>query len=338
MNYQHLLSLVNEDGIYQHCDGLTPIAEHGYRVEDAARALIVIERDRDAPPAVRDISQVCMDFLAEAQSPGGSIVSRRSLEGEWHGENGADDHWGLAMWAWGTVVGRSENLDHLERAIDSFHRSAHERTPFLRPMAFAALGAAEYLSRFPFNEVALDILCVTRDRISHNANGIWPWPENRLTYVNALLPHALILAGHHLGDRKALQHGLTMLTWLVELQTRSGHLAPIGGWGWSPGEDQPTFNQQPIEVAHLVEACLAAYTVTQDPTWLEPARLGGLWFYGLNDSGVWMHDPQTGGGYDGLHISGRKDDRGAESTLAYLSTLGQLHLHREFLEAARQVS
>lgn len=327
MNYEHLRKLTTEDGIISRCSADVPLPEHGYRVDDAARAIVVIQRDRTAPEWVREITRVSMEFLSNAQSPDGALARRRSKDGRWHGETGTGDHWGLALWAWGTVIGRSENLDHLEQAIDCFHRSAEGRTPFQRPMAFAALGAAEYLSRFPLNEVALDILSATRDRIAHRATSVWTWPETHLSSVSAVLPHALIVAGHHLGDRRALQQGLSMLAWLVEMQTQVGYLAPVG---------ESVMN--PTEVADFVDACLDAFTITSDPAWLEPARLGGMWFYGLNQCEVWMHNPQSGGGYDELRNEGRSDNQSAESTLAYLSTLVQLHQHREQIHAHRRVA
>ncbi len=40
-----------------------------------------------------------------------------------------------------------------------------------------------------------------------------------------------------------------------------------------------------------------------------------------NDAKVSMVDEETGGGSDGLHRQGRKENQGAESTLALLSTL-----------------
>lgn len=336
MNYQHLLRLSSPLGIYQRCEGRVPLIHFGFRVDDVARTLIVIERDREAPEAVRDISETCMNFLADAQSSNGLIASRRTNKGDWHGEIGIGDHWGLALWAWGTVIGHSDNLDFLERAIECFHRSAQSRTPLMRPMAYAALGAAEYVQRFPANDTALDLLADTKSRLSRDVTQGWPWPESRLTYINAVLPHALIVAGHHLGDQATLSQGLMMLEWLVALETRDGYLSPVTSSGWSPGDDLPTFHQQPIEVAHLVDACIDAHHITGDDRWLEPARLGGLWFYGLNDSGVWMHDPQSGAGYDGLNVYGRKDVQGAEATLAYLSTVGQLHRHRQELLAAKE--
>ena len=49
------------------------------------------------------------------------------------------------------------------------------------------------------------------------------------------------------------------------------------------------------------------------------------WFLGDNDSGVPMHDPGTGGGYDGLTTTERNTNQGAESTLSLRSTLQQSH-------------
>jgi hypothetical protein len=67
-----------------------------------------------------------------------------------------------------------------------------------------------------------------------------------------------------------------------------------------------------------------AFEATSDSRWLDLARRGAMWFYGINDVGAWMHDPKTGAGFDGLTPGGINPNCGAESTLAYLSTVGQL--------------
>ena len=41
-----------------------------------------------------------------------------------------------------------------------------------------------------------------------------------------------------------------------------------------------------------------------------------------------MHDPVSGGGFDGLERFGRNENQGAESTLALLSTLQQARRRR----------
>ncbi len=47
------------------------------------------------------------------------------------------------------------------------------------------------------------------------------------------------------------------------------------------------------------------------------------WFLGDNDSEIPMYDVGNGAGYDGLEPFGRNDNRGAESTIAAISTLQQ---------------
>jgi hypothetical protein len=334
MNYDHLLALTTERGVFEHCSGQTPLPEHGYCVDDVARALIVAARDPEPPVEVDGAVDTCMDFLSAAQHVDGSIINRQGVDGSWNGDPEVGDHWGRAVWAWGTVVGRSSDLDRIERAVGAFRISSSRRSPFLRSMAHAALGAAEYLRRFPHNASALDLLADARNHLLRRKDPSIPWPEPRLTYANAVIPHALIAAGLHLGETDTLDYGLDMLDWLCRLQMAQGHLSPVGNGGWAPGDPLPSFDQQPLEVSHLVDACTMAFDATSDNRWLERARLGAAWFYGVNDVGVWMHDPRTGAGYDGLKPDGPNVNCGAESTLAYLSSVQQLTAYHDTLRVS----
>jgi hypothetical protein len=151
----------------------------------------------------------------------------------------------------------------------------------------------------------------------------WPWPEPRLSYANAVLPDALLAAGAALRAPSLVADGLGLLGWLLDGQTRDGHLSvvPVGGRG--PGEPRARFDQQPIEVAALADACARAYLVAGRRRWAEGIELAAAWFLGVNDSGTPMHDPIGGGGFDGLEPNGRNENQGAESSLALLSTLQQ---------------
>ena len=63
---------------------------------------------------------------------------------------------------------------------------------------------------------------------------------------------------------------------------------------------------------------LPSTPIRSGPTASEPPRPG---FMGDNDAGQLMWDPETGGGFDGLHADGVNLNQGAESTLAVISTL-----------------
>src|SRR5260370_35104386 len=112
-----------------------------------------------------------------------------------------------------------------------------------------------------------------------------------------------------------------MLEWLVTAEPRLGHLSVVPAGGWGPGEDRPAFDQQPIEVAALADACMGAATVTGARSWLAGVEMSVAWFLGDNDANVPLLDERTGGGSDGLSRDGRSRNQGAESTLAMISVL-----------------
>jgi hypothetical protein len=189
-------------------------------------------------------------------------------------------------------------------------------------MAFAALGAAEILDRWHDHADALAILDKASAIIGQpHEDPAWPWPARRLTYANAAIAEALIVAGSKLGRERTLHNGLRMLEWLLTVETRDGHLSVVPAGGWSLGEDRPAFDQQPIEVAALADACMRAATVTGDSSWLTGVEMSVSWFLGDNDAKVPLLDERTGGGCDGLSRDGRSRNQGAESTLAMISVL-----------------
>ncbi|MFD0522154.1 hypothetical protein [Paractinoplanes durhamensis] len=188
-------------------------------------------------------------------------------------------------------------------------------------MAFAALGAAELLRADPGHERAAELLAAAAGMIGRpDPDPRWPWPEERLSYANAALAEALIVAGDLLGDPAARTAGLRMLTWLLEIQISDGHLSVLPSAGWQRGGPRLSHDQQPIEVAALADACATAADVTGDEAWHAGVRHAIDWFLGHNDVGQVMWDPATGGGYDGLTLHGPNLNQGAESTLALIST------------------
>jgi hypothetical protein len=149
----------------------------------------------------------------------------------------------------------------------------------------------------------------------------WPWPETRLTYANAVLPEAMIAAGSVLARPELLRRGLDLLGWLLEHETTAGHLSPTPAGGDGRGAHRPAFDQQPIEIAALADACARAAVIEPgDRRWAAGIAAAAAWFAGDNDAEVAMFDPDTGGGYDGLHADAPNQNQGAESTLALLST------------------
>jgi hypothetical protein len=155
----------------------------------------------------------------------------------------------------------------------------------------------------------------------------WHWFEESLTYDNALLPQALILSGRWNNDARIQEIGLRSLRWLVNVQRAPrGHFRPIGSNGfYRRGGDRADFDQQPIEAWATVAACIDTFRSTEDSFWLNEARLAFEWFLGRNDLGLEIYDPGTGGCHDGLHSDRVNENQGAESTLAFLLSLGEFY-------------
>ena len=207
-------------------------------------------------------------------------------------------------------------------AVIQFERAAKVRSPWPRAMAFAALGAAELLSVDPGQPAARALLADYAETVAKpNGDAAWPWPEPRLTYANAVLPEAMIAAGVALDDSTLRQQGLDLLGWLVEYETAGGHLSPTPAGGRGPDDLRPAFDQQPIEVSTLADACARAAAIDTDSIWPDGVLAAAAWFMGVNDARQLMWDPHTGGGFDGLHADGVNRNQGAESTLAVLSTM-----------------
>lgn len=309
---------------FEHADMTEPRREHGYCTDDMARVLVVATREPASPGPVNGLAGKALTFLNDAQSYDGTCRNRMSAGGHWTDKPNTDDHWGRMVWALGTAAANSDVSLVRRLAIIQFERAAGARSPHPRAMAFAAIGATEILGVEPAHAAARTLLTDYAAGLPDPSGDTeWPWPEPRLTYGNAVLAEARIAAGVALDDPALRQSGLALLEWLLDVETTDGHLSPTPVAGRGSGDPRPAFDQQPIEVAHLADACARAATIDPRPLWAAGIQSAAAWFNGDNDLGLVMWDPETGGGFDGLHEDRVNLNQGAESTLAVISTLQQ---------------
>jgi hypothetical protein len=320
-DYRHLLRLSDDVGLFEHASGPLPRRRHGYCLDDVARALVVVGRQPQPDPALIRLQEVMLAFVAHAQD-GGRFRNRLGYDRRWQDEPAVGDWWGRALWGLGTTAVRAGSRWMRAQARAMFELGAVHRSPDQRAMVFAGLGAAEILADHPGDEPARELLrsAVATVGPIPVVDG-WPWPEPRLRYANAAVADVLIAAGSLLREPEVLADGLRLLDWLVRLQTHRGHLSVVPVAGWGPGDGPPGFDQQPIEVAALADACARAHSVTGADRWADALALTHGWFLGSNDAGLPLVDQETGGCGDGLESAGVSANQGAESTLALLSTM-----------------
>jgi hypothetical protein len=228
---------------------------------------------------------------------------------------GADDTIGRAFWGLGELAFAGFHDDF---TLESLAMLPSFETPHLRSLSYAMLGAAAALRAGVLESEMESFLVHALGLIRPPMDG-WMWPEQRLAYANGRIPQAIIAAGS-LVDHQALLHGLDLLHWLIEVERGENGFSftPVGGW--APDEPRPGFDQQPIEAWAMADACTTALGADSDELWNDAIRMASGWFLGENDIGRAVYDPGTGAGYDGLHIDGVNQNRGAESTLAALGT------------------
>jgi hypothetical protein len=166
---------------------------------------------------------------------------------------------------------------------------------------------------------------ILRD-FKRNATDDWYWFEDILTYDNGKLAQALLMTGTLLENARMVEVGIKTLEWLTEVQSAAGMFRPVGNDGWYRKDGhRARFDQQPIEAQSMIEAYAAAYAATGETRWAELADHVFQWYLGQNDLAAPLWDAKTGACYDGLGPEGPNLNQGAESTLAWLLSLADMH-------------
>ena len=334
LKLNHLNRMTDDTGMLQHAIFTIPNRREGYTTDDNARALILAvllgQLDKD-PFESANSPDLYLSFLEHAFNPTkGRFKNFLRYDRRWNEPIGSEDCHGRALWALGTVLGRSQDQGLRGAAGRLFEFSIPAVLEFSSPRAWAyiLLGIQEYLNSYPGDRDAQKVRSVLSRRLLEMYELVrrpdWKWFENVLAYGNARLPQSLLLVGAACSDDRMISAGLESLDWLSTVQRceTNRHFVPIGSDGfYHQGGAKARFDQQPIEAAGAVSACLQAYRITGDGRWRNEARTALNWFLGANDLQLPLYDSVTGGCRDGLHPDRANENQGAESTLSFLMAL-----------------
>lgn len=336
LNTEYLWSMTDDTGMLQHAIFSVPNTREGYTTDDNARALIVSTLlDENGEFARIDehlkLSRRYLAFLWLAfHSDTGRFRNFLGYDRQWSEDVGSEDSHGRALWALGTVLGRSQDAG-LRGAAGRLFESAvpavlRFRSP--RAWAFGILGVQAYLDWFPGDRAMQGIRNTLANRLldiyEHSRSDSWHWFEKSLSYSNARLSQALVLAGWRSENKRMVAAGTESLQWLLSAQSWSDKeiFVPIGSNGfYREGQEKARFDQQPVEACATISACLEVHKLTGHGNWLEEAHRVFQWFMGKNDLQAPLYDPTTGGCKDGLHPDRVNENQGAESTLSFLMAL-----------------
>lgn len=324
----YLARLTDDTGIIQHAAYGVPDRRFGYSTDDAARALIVALTHYELVGDELSLELIdrYLSFLQGQQLLDGHFHNFLSYSRQPVDERGSEDTLGRALWGLGEAVARGPKKTTRALAGEMFEKALGAlQLQHPRAMAYAICGLHSFLQRYRGAALARRRLVELAEDLAglFNVNSpAWRWFGAELTYANAKMPHAMLLAFRTTGDERFKQIGLDSLDFLLATTYRRDHFDFIGNEGWyRSGGERAAFSQQPIEAGYTAEACLAAYEITGSPHYLDMARAAAEWLLGRNRLGARLYDATTGACADGLDPHGPSMNQGAESAICALLAL-----------------
>jgi hypothetical protein len=327
LRLDHLERLTDDTGIIQHALHSVPDPLHGYSIDDQARALIVVlahARQAGHQRAPR-AAYTYMSFLRNASNADGTFHNFLSYGRHWLDDRGSHDSHGRALWALGYASRFGIERGLAGAALEMFDTSVGyvEKLAWPRSWAFALFGLYHgYKASRDDGLLTLvrDLADKLVDAYEATASADWQWFEGELTYCNAKLPAALLLAHEITGNARYLEVSVSTLRWLTSvLLNDAGELRLVGQHGWYPrGGAKAAFDEQCVDAQGLVEASMVAARVTGDESWRHTAVAAFDWFVGRNVHGLSLIDSVTWGCFDGITVTRLNRNMGAESIVCYL--------------------
>ena len=313
---KHLNYLTDDFSIWQHTKGSKIDRNHGYSLDDGARALLVALKFKDFKKA-----EIYLSFLEEAIGNGRFIIfydkNRKPLI-----KPCSEDALGEAYWALASCV---ENNFERERAEKIIAKIMPRILTFneSRGMAYVIIGASQidlFLSEYLINQLL--------QKYKDNSARDWNWLEDVLNYANAIIPLAFLVSAEALNRADLLECGLSMLDFLNKESKEKDFPITIGnkGWYWKFGK-KAVFDQQPIDAAYQVLANTKAWEMTKNRKYLNEAKSYFGWFWGDNIVQMPVVGADDESCHDGLHCDGISEDRGSESIVCYLLAQEEIWPH-----------
>lgn len=340
----HLDRMTDSTGLIQHAIYGVPRRESGYTIDDNARALRLCVRLWCREPEEQMLGRltVYLSLLEYARRPGGGFHNLMSYQRQWLDTDASGDCQGQAVRALAEVLGSTlpEDYRTLARELINAALPTLAELRSLRAQAYVILACGHlWKEDVPNLEQPEKVAWAAAQHLvecyERSKRPGWHWFESRMTYANAVLPHALFVAARRWP--KEAFHGVAResFAFLGERTEGDGFFWPVGNNGWYPhGEAKAEYDQQPVEAVTMADAALASFALSGDEQDLATLRRAHDWFHGKNSRGLALADVHSGACCDGLQRSGVNRNQGAESTLAYLWT--HVH-HREGLLAQRSL-
>ncbi len=324
MDYRHLKTMTDENGMIQFSVDGVPDVSSGYTVDDNARALLVA-LGMEGEDRTR-YSLIYTRFMHKAQREDGTWCNWQ-IGKEFVRDIDSEDSFGRAFLAC-SVAAQCDitEVRHLSAEMLTRAMPRLRELRFPRALAYALVGISLGRDGLRHHRGYLELVArefcqsLVAAYMTHRRPG-WHWFEERLTYCNAILPHALFAYYRMTDDKKALRVAQDTMAFLGESLFREGFLDIVGnkGW-WTRGNTMPVYDQQPVDACSVALAAIEAYQLTGRNDYYQMADLARAWYWGKNRNRISLYNVNTGGCHDALTEYGVNVNQGAEALISFLLT------------------
>lgn len=339
--------LTDDTGIFQHTKYGIPDLKYGYSSDDVGRALGLVVRMSKFEDKSKCyyLAKKYLSFIRYVQKEDGRFHNFVGYDRRYMDEVGSDDTFGRVLAGLGSTVAWSSNASVGSLAKELFDTAIANLRPDLpvshypKAIAYSICGLHDYLKKYPGTPKVIDLLRSGADylvKLYHtNRSNDWEWFEPAVTYANAKVPYALMLAYDVFKNSLYLDIAQKTLNFLTNLQYNGVYFDIIGNKNWLfRGAKRPHFDQQPIEIGYLVEAYCKVFSLVQNKDYLDLANKAFNWFFGNNKLGISVYNIKDGYPLDGLNEDGVNKNSGAESVISFalaIICLKEIGIQKTFL-------
>ena len=332
LNLKHLIKLTDGFGIFQFAELSHKNPDFGYTLDDNARALIITAKYYSA--GIRKkfafrLMNIYLSFIANALGPDGFLNyfnKNFRPNDDANTKDSLEDANARALWALMQLSAMHAIPSGLRRKAQQIYKRRLKiglHFQHARPKAFYIKGLfALYQSR-PSQQLREEIRILADELVKNyvaHSDSSWHWFDRIITYSNSVLCESLLSAFQATGKKEYFHIGKKTLDSLISHSFVNGIYMPVGQSGWfEKGGKRKFFDQQPEDVAAMVEALKKIYTITREEKYKMLMTKAFYWYLGENYLGQYLYDQVSGGCYDGLGKRSVNLNQGAESTISYLA-------------------
>jgi hypothetical protein len=199
----HLDRMTDSTGLIQHAIYSVPRRESGYTTDDNARALRLCVRLWNRRPDERMLQRVTtyLSFLEYARGVGRGFHNFLGYDRHWLDAEGCGDCQGQAVRSLAEVLGsglpggyRALARELIEGVLPTLADLRSLRAQSYVVLACGHLWDAGTEDIEPLESIAWSAARRLAECYARTVRPDWEWFESRMTYANAVLPHALFIA------------------------------------------------------------------------------------------------------------------------------------------------